>query len=211
MQGRFHYYEGYPLAKCTMPVRVMKLLGVTHLIASNAAGGINRLYKVGDIMLIKDHINMLGFVGKNPLRGPNEDQFGPRFPSMYNAYNRNLIEMAKLAAEEVYLSDITHDGIYACMGGPNYETVAELNLLRIIGTDAVGMSTAHEVIVAVHCGMSVLAFSLISNVCVTEYDKQVTVNHEEVINAGKMREHDLKLFIAKVVHLIGTHMLCRDD
>lgn len=182
-----------------MPVRVMKLLGASYLIASNAAGGLNKCYKVGDIMLIKDHINMLGFGGNNPLRGPNDDRFGPRFPSMYGTYSKRLIEIAKKCAKEEGLEDRLHEGVYSCVGGPNFETIAELRMLEVLGADAVGMSTAHEVIVATHCGMSVLAFSLITDMCITDYESDDDVKHEEVLSVGKKSEKVLKAFVTSIV------------
>ncbi|KAK5642530.1 hypothetical protein RI129_008697 [Pyrocoelia pectoralis] len=192
MQGRFHYFEGYPLWKCTMPVRVMKLLGVGHLILSNAAGGLNKTYKVGDIMIIKDHINMPGFAGNNPLRGPNEERFGPRFPSMHGAYNKQLIDAVKQISVDEGLGGIVHDGVYVCLGGPSFETVAELNMLFMM------------VITARHCNMDVFAFSLITNVCITSYHSSEDVNHEEVLNTANSREYDLKLFVSKVVAHINS-------
>ncbi|KAF2884803.1 hypothetical protein ILUMI_21364 [Ignelater luminosus] len=206
MQGRFHYYEGYPLWKCAMPVRVMRLLGATHLIASNAAGGLNKCYKVGDIMLIKDHINMLGFGGNNPLRGPNESRFGPRFPSMYGVYNKNIIQTAKRCAAEEGWGDMVHEGVYSCVGGPNFETIAELRMLELLGADAVGMSTAHEVIIATHCGMTVLAFSLITDMCITDYETDDDVNHEEVLSVGKKSEKVLKPFVTRIVDSIANQL-----
>lgn len=158
MQGRFHYYEGYPLAKCCMPVRVMKLVGCTHLIATNAAGGLNKSYEVGDIMILKDHINFMGFAGNNPLQGPNDPRFGPRFPPMNKAYDSDLIKLAKQTGTELGIENNIHEGVYTCLGGPNYETVAELKMLRILGVDAVGMSTVHEVVTARHCDLTVFAF-----------------------------------------------------
>lgn len=164
MQGRFHYYEGYPLVKvnfkttrnhefnrilyflkCSMPIRVMKLVGVTHLIATNAAGGLNPKYKVGDIVIVKDHINIMGFAGNNPLQGPNDTRFGPRFPPMNNAYDSVLRQHALEIAQELGIQDQVYEGVYTCLGGPNYETVAELKMLKILGVDCVGMSTVHEV------------------------------------------------------------------
>ncbi|XP_025833961.1 purine nucleoside phosphorylase-like, partial [Agrilus planipennis] len=203
MQGRFHYYEGYPLWKCAMPVRVMKLLGITHLIASNAAGGLNKDYKVGDIMIVKDHINLMGFAGNNPLQGPNDDRFGPRFPPMNRAYDKELIEKAKVIAKEVGLGDIVHEGVYTCLGGPNFETVAELRMLGMLGVDAVGMSTVHEVITARHSNITVFAFSLITNLCVTEYHKNDEANHDEVIDVGKMRQKELTKFVQGVVKYVA--------
>lgn len=145
MQGRFHYYEGYPLAKCSMPIRVMKLVGVTHLIATNAAGGLNDSFKVGDIVIVRDHINMMGFAGNNPLQGPNENRFGPRFPPMNKAYDERMRLHAREIAKDLGIEKDVHDGVYTCLGGPNYETVAELRMLKILGVDCVGMSTVHEV------------------------------------------------------------------
>lgn len=211
MQGRFHYYEGYPLWKCAMPVRVMKLLGVTHLIASNAAGGLNKSYKVGDIMLVRDHINMMGFAGNNPLQGPNDDRFGPRFPPMNTAYDKTLIQKARQVAIEEDLGGMVHEGVYTCLGGPNFETVAELKMLGMLGVDAVGMSTVHEVITARHCGMTVLAFSLITNMCITDYNCYDEANHEEVMDVGKMREDVLKRFVARIVDFVTKEMLTKDD
>ncbi|XP_076752326.1 purine nucleoside phosphorylase isoform X2 [Xylocopa sonorina] len=199
MQGRFHYYEGYPLWKCAMPVRVMKLVGVTHLIATNAAGGLNPTYKVGDIMMVKDHVNMMGFAGNNPLQGPNDDRFGPRFPPMNKAYNIQLLETGQQVAEEMGISDIVHKGVYTCLGGPNFETVAELKMLRMIGVDAVGMSTVHEVITARHCDLTVFAFSLITNQCVTDYENHEEANHEEVMDVGKARQPLLQEYVSRIV------------
>ncbi|KAB0796708.1 hypothetical protein PPYR_10769 [Photinus pyralis] len=206
MQGRFHYYEGYPLWKCAMPVRVMKMVGVTHLIATNAAGGLNKTYKVGDIMLVKDHINMMGFAGNNPLQGPNEARFGPRFPPMNTAYDKQLVRKAKEIAALEGLGDLVHDGVYTCLGGPSFETVAELKMLGMLGVDAVGMSTVHEVITARHCNMSVFAFSLITNMCITDYDCGDEANHCEVLDVGKLREADLRHFVSKIVVHLAHNM-----
>lgn len=202
MQGRFHYYEGYPLWKCAMPVRVMKLVGVTHLLASNAAGGLNDKYRVGDIMIIKDHINLLGFAGNNPLMGPNDERFGPRFPAINRAYDVNVRRMAKQVASEMNINNITHEGVYSVVGGPSFETIAEIRMLGALGVDAVGMSTVHEVITARHCGMTSFAFSLITNKSVTDYESYEEPNHEEVIDMGKHREPVLKEFITRLVKMI---------
>lgn len=204
MKGRFHYYEGYPLWKCAMPVRVMKLLGIKCLIATNAAGGLHENFQVGDIMLIKDHINLVGFAGNNPLQGPNDDRFGPRFPPMNNAYDRHLVKQVKNIAKEIGLEKHVHEGVYTCLGGPNFETIAELRMLKKLGADSVGMSTVHEVITAIHCDLKVLAFSLITNKCIVDYDDVNNPNHEEVIDVGKMREDVLKKFIQRVVEYIST-------
>ncbi|KAL3283808.1 hypothetical protein HHI36_017979 [Cryptolaemus montrouzieri] len=211
MQGRFHFYEGYPLWKCAMPVRVMKLMGVCQLIATNAAGGLHKNYKVGDIMLVKDHINMMGFAGNNPLQGPNEERFGPRFPPMNKAYDKELIQRGIEIGKELGLKDNIHTGVYTCLGGPNFETVAELRALKMLGCDAVGMSTVHEVITARHCDMNVLAFSLITNECILEYDSQSEPNHEEVMDAAKMREELLQKFVAKIIDYINKSRLTQNS
>src|SRR2546430_5005783 len=162
MQGRFHLYEGYHLQVLTLPVRVMRQLGAHTLIVTNAAGGVNPTYRPGDFMLLRDHINMPGLAGVNPLLGPNDERFGERFPPLANAYNAELRELARAVAAR--WPEITlHEGVYTMVGGPNYETGAELRFVRTVGTDAVGMSTVPEVIVARHSGMRVLGLSLITN------------------------------------------------
>src|SRR5438132_4255700 len=162
MQGRFHLYEGYPLQVLTLPVRVMRVLGVHTVIVTNAAGGLNPAYRPGDFMLIRDHINFPGLTGMNPLIGPNDERLGERFPPLARAYDAELRALARSVAST--LAEITlHEGVYAMVGGPSYETGAELKFLRLIGADAVGMSTAPEVVVARHMGMLVLGLSLITN------------------------------------------------
>src|SRR5947209_7805905 len=155
MQGRFHFYEGYPLDVLTMPVRVMHLLGAHTLIVTNAAGGVNPAYRPGDFMLIRDHINLPGLAGANPLLGPNDERFGERFPPLAHAYDAQLRALAhSIAASSPEI--MLHEGIYTMVGGPNYETGAELRFLRAVGTDAVGMSSVPELSVARHAGMKVL-------------------------------------------------------
>lgn len=204
MKGRFHYYEGYPLWKCCMPIRVMKLLGVTHLFVTNAAGGLNPKFRVGDIMLVKDHINIMGFAGNNPLQGPNDERFGPRFPPMNQAYNRRVLGLAREVSQDMKIEDKIHEGVYTCLGGPNFETVAELNMLKMLGADAVGMSTVHEVITANHCNMTVFAFSLVTNECVVELDDQAEPSHEEVIDVGTQREGLLKEFVTRMIKKVDA-------
>ncbi|CAH1100173.1 unnamed protein product [Psylliodes chrysocephalus] len=208
MQGRFHYYEGYSLSKCVMPVRLMKLLGVTHLIASNAAGGLNQDFKIGDIMLQKDHVNVMGFSGNGPLVGLNDLRFGPRFFSMVNAYDVDLLESAKKIAEELGLKNIK-EGVYTCVGGPTYETVAEVRALRSMGIDAAGMSTVHEVTTARHCGMRCFAFSLITNICPIDYSTAVEseIHSNDVIEVAMSKDKDLKLFVERIVQFIGKNDL----
>lgn len=178
MQGRFHLYEGYPLQVLTLPVRVMRQLGAHTLIVTNAAGGVNPAYRPGDFMLIRDHINMPGLAGANPLLGPNDERFGERFPPLANAYNAQLRALAHaIAASSPEI--VLHEGVYTMVGGPNFETGAELRFLRAVGTDAVGMSTVPEVIVARHAGMQVLGLSLITNTATG--DETGEVNHAEVL------------------------------
>ena len=181
MQGRFHLYEGYALPVLTLPVRVMQRLGARNLIVTNAAGGVNPAYRAGDFMLMRDHINMPGLAGMNPLTGPNDERLGLRFPPLADAYDSRLRELAHSVAAgwpEMRL----HEGVYTMVGGPNYETRAELKYLRLIGTDAVGMSTVPEVIVARHAGMRVLGISLISNAATG--DETQEINHAEVLAAA---------------------------
>jgi len=183
MQGRAHYYEGYSMAQVTLPIRVMQELGVQVLIVTNAAGGLNPEWQAGDLMLITDHINLIGMAGLNPLRGPNLAAFGPRFPDMSAAYDLKLRQYAREAAAEEGI--LLREGVYTGLAGPNFETPAELRFLRSIGTDAVGMSTVAEVTVACHGGMRVLGLSSISNIVVYDPSQGEAASHEEVLEAGK--------------------------
>ncbi|MGB8346407.1 MAG: purine-nucleoside phosphorylase [Ktedonobacteraceae bacterium] len=178
LQGRFHFYEGYALPIVTLPVRVMHALGAHTLIVTNAAGGLNPAYQPGDIMVIRDHINMLGLAGHSPLTGPNDERFGTRFPPLADAYDGALRALARKAAGAVPGLTL-HEGVYVMVGGPNFETRAELKFLRLIGADAVGMSTVPEVIVARHMGMRVLGLSLITNAATGE--ERGEVSHAEVL------------------------------
>ncbi len=191
MQGRVHYYEGYSMSQVTLPVRVMKRLGVENLIVTNAAGAINPDYKPGDVMLIVDQINLIGMGGLNPLRGPNLDEFGERFPDMSQAYDRNYTAKARQVAQKAGL--VLWEGVYACLAGPSFESPADLRFLRGIGADAVGMSTVPEVIVARHSGMRVLGLSGISNKA--NLDGSTITTHEEVLQAGKLIAPKLKAII----------------
>jgi purine-nucleoside phosphorylase len=178
MQGRFHFYEGYTLPVLTLPVRVMRMLGAHTLIVSNAAGGVNPTYHPGDLMLLRDHIFLPGLAGANPLIGSNDERLGTRFPPLAHAYDAELRSLARSIAN--LQSDITlHEGIYTMVAGPSFETSAELKFLRIIGTDAVGMSTVPEVVVARHMGMRVLGVSLITNTATGE--ETAEVNHTDVL------------------------------
>jgi len=182
MQGRAHYYEGYTMEEVTLPIRIMQLLGIKSLFVTNAAGGINADFEAGELMLITDHINLIGMTGNNPLRGPNLEEFGPRFPSMSETYDRELRALALQVTQE---NDILlHQGVYVCVSGPSFETPADLYFLKLMGADAVGMSTVPEVTVARHGGTRVLGISGISNVVQWEPSDKET-SHEEVLEIGR--------------------------
>lgn len=192
MQGRFHKYEGYTLQQVTFPVRVMKFLGVRTLLISNAAGALNPLFRRGDLMLMTDHLNLLG---DNPLIGPNDDTLGPRFPDMSEPYSRRLQDHAFQCALDLKLP--IQRGVYAAMTGPMLETRAEYRFLRSIGADAVGMSTVPEDIVAVHMGMEVLGFSILTDECFPDALKPVTL--QEVIAAANAAEPHMTRLMTEVV------------
>lgn len=193
MQGRFHYYEGYSMQQIAFPVRVLKALSTETMIVSNACGGMNSNYQRGDIMLINDHINMLG---DNPLIGPNDDELGPRFPDMSEPYTQRLMDLA----EEVALDHAIkmHEGVYLALSGPTMETKAEYRFLRMIGADVVGMSTVPEVITAVHMGMDVLGISVITDECFP--DALEPVNIEEVVEAAGIAEPKMTQVIKGVLN-----------
>lgn len=192
MQGRFHYYEGYSMAEVTFPVRVMKYLGVNKLIVSNASGGVNPNYKVGDIVLINDHINMMP---EHPLRGKNDDRFGPRFVNMGEPYSKNLIAKAKRIASELNIE--VKDGIYLGLQGPTFETLAEYRMVKILGADCVGMSTVPEVIVARHMELETFGISVITDI--GHEDSIAEVNHEEVLLAAKKAEPMVRKLIGELI------------
>ncbi len=183
MQGRVHFYEGYPLPQVVFPVRVMQVMGIETLIVTNAAGGLNPTFQAGDLMLITDHLNLVGMGGSNPLFGPNDPALGPRFPDMSQAYDPKLGRIALEVAQQHGIP--LRQGIYAGLAGPSFETPAEIRFLRMIGADAVGMSTVTEVTVARHGGMRVLGVSGISNVALAEPDPDHETSHEEVLAAGQ--------------------------
>jgi purine-nucleoside phosphorylase len=192
MQGRFHYYEGYDLKQVTFPVRVMKALGAGTLVVSNACGGLNPLFKAGDIVVISDHINLQG---SNPLYGPNDENLGPRFPDMCRCYDPELITLAENVALNLGLK--LQKGVYVAVGGPNLETAAEYRFLRLIGADVVGMSTVPEVIVARHQGMKVLGFSLITDMGLPDALKPT--NLEEILATAAKSEPVLKNIMSRVI------------
>ena len=196
MQGRAHYYEGYPMVMVGFPIRVMIRLGVEVLIVTNAAGAVNPDYEPGEVMLIKDHISLIAMAGLNPLRGPNIDEFGERFPDMSQPYDLKLIEAAKEAAKEKGITP--QEGVYICLAGPSFETPADLRFLQAIGVDAVGMSTVPEVITARHANLRVLGLSGISNKANLGGGSNVTT-HEEVLEAGKILVPKMDAIIRGVI------------
>ncbi|MBR2455341.1 MAG: purine-nucleoside phosphorylase [Clostridia bacterium] len=192
MQGRIHLYEGYEVQNVVMPIRVMKMMGVKKLIVTNAAGGINESFDVGDIMVITDHIN---FTGKNCLIGKNDDEFGCRFPDMSFAYAPSLREIAFNCAEKLGMK--LQQGVYVGCTGPSYETPAEIRAFRIMGADTVGMSTVQEVIAANHCGIDVLGFSLVSNKAAGLSGERLT--EEEVLTIGRQKSEEMQKLITEIV------------
>jgi purine-nucleoside phosphorylase len=180
MQGRAHYYEGHSMSRIGLPIRVMQRMGVEILVVTNAAGAVNPSFEPGELMLLSDHINMMGMAGLTPLRGPNLDGFGPRFPDMSRAYDRELLQMAEAVCQDEGIP--YHKGVYVCLGGPSFETPADLRFLRAVGVDAVGMSTVPEVTTARHGGTRVLGISGLSNKA--NLDGDTTTTHEEVLAAG---------------------------
>ena len=195
MSGRFHFYEGYEPAQVVFPIRVMKLLGVETLLLSNAAGGVNPNYKVGDLMILKDHIS---FFTINPLMGKNEEALGTRFPDMSEPYSQELINKALAIAKANHI-DI-HQGVYTAVTGPTFETHAEYRLVKIVGSDVVGMSTVQETIAAVHCGMKVFAVSVVTDMGIREENNVIT--HEEVLQAAKAAEPKLTLLFTELAKVV---------
>lgn len=192
MQGRYHFYEGYHISRIVYPIKVMKKLGVKTLIITNAAGSVNKDYKAGDLMIIKDHINLMGV---NPLIGENDATLGDRFPDMSDIYKHSLAELATEKGKELKLT-LRH-GVYAAMSGPSYETPAEINMLRIMGADAVGMSTVPEALVANYCGMDVLGISCITNSAAGVHPSRLS--HAEVVEtAEKVKESFKKLLVSVI-------------
>jgi purine-nucleoside phosphorylase len=199
MQGRLHYYEGHTLQQATFPVRVIRALGAETLIVTNAAGGLNPDLQAGDLMLITDHINMLGWGGQNPLIGPNDPELGERFPAMDAAYDPRLLETAEEAAVACNL--LVRRGVYIVLAGPNYETRAELRALRMLGADAVGMSTVPEVLVARHGGMKVLGISNITNMALADSD--TPADHKEVLQVAAESQPRFVSLMKEIVGRLG--------
>lgn len=191
MEGRFHFYEGYSMQQVTFPVRVMKALGADTLVVTNAAGGMNPHYELGDVMVIDDHINLMG---DNPLRGINDDTLGPRFPDMCEPYSRKLSTIALQAALELGIQ--AHKGVFLAVAGPNLETRAEYRMLRGMGADVVGMSTVPEVIVAVHAGLKVLGFSIVTDICLPDALEPVDI--QKILAVAARGGEKLSRLIPKV-------------
>lgn len=192
MEGRFHYYEGYEMSQVTFPIRIMKLIGIEYLIVTNAAGAVNTNFKPGDLMLIKDHINLSGV---NPLIGKNLDSFGDRFPDMSQPYNKELINKVKNIAASINIP--LKEGVYLMMSGPSYETPAEIRMIRTLGGDAVGMSTVPEVIVANHSKIKVIGISCMTNMAAGILDKPLS--HEEVIETSNKVKKDFILLMNSII------------
>ena len=192
MQGRFHFYEGYSMKEVTFPVRVMKYLGVTKLIVSNASGGVNPNYRVGSVVIIKDHINM---TPEHPLRGKNDERFGPRFVNMSEPYSRKMIARAKEIAVDLNIE--VHEGIYLGLQGPTFETLAEYRMVKILGADCVGMSTVPEVIVARHMDVETFGISVITDM--GDENNIDTVSHDEVLEAAKKAEPEVRKLIKELI------------
>ncbi len=195
MEGRFHVYEGYSPAEITFPVRVMSKLGINTLFISSAAGGLNPKFEPSDIMIVKDHINL---TGRNPLIGPNLDEFGPRFPDMSQVYDLDLIRLAKKKAAEAKI--LLREGVYVGIVGPSLETPSETRFLRMIGADAVGMSTVAEVIAGVHCGLKIMVIVAITNVNIPESMQKTSI--EEVIAIAEKAGPKLSLLWEKIIHAL---------
>ena len=192
MNGRIHMYEGVPLYKLALPIRVLRLLGVKNLILTNAAGGINLDFQPGELMMITDYINM---TGESPLAGPNMDEFGPRFPDMSHVFTPALQQICREAAKSMGLK--LHEGVYCWMTGPCYETPAEIRMLRTLGADAVGMSTVPDAMIASHAGMNVLGLSCITNMAAGILDQPIT--HQEVLENGQKIQKSFRALIDKVI------------
>lgn len=192
MQGRFHFYEGYSMKEVTFPVRVMKFLGIEKLIVSNASGGVNPNFNVGDVMLIKDHVNMMP---EHPLRGTNDERFGPRFVNMSEAYSRKMIAKAKEIAQKFDIE--VKEGVYLGLQGPTFETLAEYRMVKNVGADCVGMSTVPEVIVARHMEMETFGLSVITDM--GDEDSIETISHNEVLEAAKSAEPKVRMLIKELI------------
>jgi purine-nucleoside phosphorylase len=203
MRGRFHYYEGWRAEETTIGVRVMCALGIKLLFVTNAAGGCNEEYKVGDVMCMKDHINFPGMAGAHPLKGPNDSRFGDRFPPMTYAYDESLRQQLVRTAQEIKFQCTLHEGgTYCALSGPSYETPQEIHLVRVVGGDCVGMSTAAEVTVAAHCGVKCVGMSMITNECRGPGDDRPAPFHEEVIEVVNQKAEHLQELVEAFIERV---------
>lgn len=206
-RGRFHSYEGHDMKTTVLPVLVMRCLAVPLVILTNAAGGLNLDYNVGDVVIVTDHIALPCLAGKNSLVGPNDDELGPRFPPTSNAYPSMLREIVMKAGKDLKYDFLRESGTYCFVSGPMYESKAECRLLQQLGGDCVGMSTIPEVVAAHHAGMQVLCLSLITNIVVVDDSNNEKANHEEVLEAGKQRSQQVQELVRTVVQSMGTTVL----
>ncbi|TMW69364.1 hypothetical protein Poli38472_001520 [Pythium oligandrum] len=209
MRGRFHSYEGYEMRETALPIRIMYMLGIKYLIVTNAAGALNPDYNVGDIMVMNDHLNMPGLAGKHPLVGPNDARFGQRFTPLSECYDRKLQNIAYKTADRLQLNHrVRQKGVYCFVSGPTYETPTECRLLRLVGGDAVGMSTVPEVIVAVHCGVKVVGLSLITNKVIYPGQEGLAASHEEVLEATQLAQRDIETYVREIIWEMGQQHNC---
>jgi purine-nucleoside phosphorylase len=197
MQGRFHSYEGYANSICTLPIKVFKLIGIKVIILTCASGGINRSLKVGDMMMIKDHIGLPLWSLQHPLIGLNDEKFGPRFPAANRLYQKDLRDLFRQTAESLNIE--VKEGVYISYGGPSYETVTELRAFGMLGADIVGMSVAQEAIVAGYCGIKLFALALITNMVVLDYDSEIIPNHQEVMEVANKKAKEIEEVVIKFV------------
>lgn len=200
MQGRFHPYEGYSVALCCIPIKIFKLMGVKLVILTNAAGGINTNYKLGDLMVLKDHISLPSFTLSHPLVGPNDERFGPRFLGLNNIYNKKIRELFIKCSKEISMN--VHEGCYGSIGGPTYESPSDSRFCNNAGMDVVGMSTTHEAVVALYCGMKVLAFSIVTDLVSLEFDNEEVTDHKEIVKVANWKAKDaeklVEFFLKKI-------------
>lgn len=201
-EGRFFFHEGYDPTTCAMTVRMLKRMGVEVIITTGVCGALNETYRAGDLVVVKDQLNFPGFACENPMRGYKDDKTGKRFVAMSDAFNADLRKLALSAAKEVGFGDMVHEGIYALIPGPTYETNAEARMIRMLGADVCGMSMCHEVIVARHCEMRVLGISLVTNMIVLEYEDPRAVTHGEVLRTGNSRRAEMRKFLSKIIQKI---------
>lgn len=202
MQGRFHPYEGYSSALCAMPIKIFKLMGVKLVVLTNAAGGINPEYQRGDLMVLKDHISLPGFALSHPLIGPNDDRFGPRFLPLNKIYDSKLRDVFLRCSRDLNVT--VHEGCYGSIGGPTYESPTDSRYCKNAGMDAVGMSTTHESVVALYCGMKVLAFSIITDLVSLEFDNEENTDHEEILKIAHAKAKEAEKLVGYFLTKIHT-------